>query len=487
MRFFTCLTFVALLGAALPTHAQSCPSLVDSPILSNSVDDVPAAAGVQVITYQGAYASPRPNHQLAFIQINSNEQKVWFTIDVGFKTTLMPVFYNRRYRADANSPWYWEFSASPIVTSPGGFPNCVLYSATPRFAASDGVYYKYIMYMVYQPHSCDGKVMGFGTFSLSNDGICWTSMKPLHHSSGPSAACAPDLGSNLVQVEAISAIDNGAYQIFLLGMEGDAPTLANANHADWPYLSWGYAAPYSVDQVVMDFTVKKPGCEPYLYGSMPSIEYGSSVSKCGLVDMYTSELYDSSNPTRFHPYSYFFNMTSAWDAASGDIYVTRAYPYPYDRHALTGQLPLDIPSDGQRPVSSLFNSVMGSYQDVQGCGDGNLAGYPNRYQIYRMHLGDLSVASFTTLNTAYWTFVSDNGGSVGYGSNTLTRSAYLNSVQTAGSFDAGAASFLRDGAGLLVRTGTSATVLAGNTVRSTLSSGPCYTTGAERIFAVTLP
>ena len=76
---------------------------------------------------------------------------------------------------------------------------------------------------------CNGVQFGFAMVQYSADGRNWSYSMPLHHAGGPSARCAPELGSNLVQVEALDAVDDGQGTIRLIGMEGNVSTLLDPN------------------------------------------------------------------------------------------------------------------------------------------------------------------------------------------------------------------------------------------------------------------
>lgn len=469
--FLKRLSLIALLfvlAFALPAYPQ-CPTLVDSPVLSTSPDDVPPAENAWLINDSGVAALARPNHQVAFIQTGPNEQKIWFSLDFGVQdNTPAPtwgVFYNRRYRADANSPWYWEFTNSKSVTSFSAFVDAVLYSPTAKYYDQYGQPHKYIMFLVNQPQACDGPIAGFAMESFSDNGTCWTPMIPMNHLGGPSADCAPELGSDLVQTEAFGAIDGGN-TIYLVGVEGDNTSLI-------PYYNmWSSALTFGTVSVYSPWSLQ---LGPYYSGSSSGIFLP--------VDPTLRASYPA-DPNRYQPYAYFENMALAWDEPNGDLYISRGYPYPYDRRNDLYNC-CNVPSWRQQGATFMYNYASSFYQKVGGCGTYAPALYPNRYQVYKMHLGTLS--NWQQLYFGTWTLLSDNGNSAGYESNITLASTPLVMGQTNGGRDAGAASFLLDNTGRLVRNGGYGTVFAGSTLHEKLSIGPCRQTGNERIVANQIP
>ena len=85
------------------------------------------------------------------------------------------------------------------------------------------------------------------------------------------------------------------------------------------------------------------------------------------------------------------------------------------------------------------------------------------------------------LHTGTWTLVADRGNYAGYQQSAVSPygPASLTAGQTAGTRDAGAASFLRDPSGNLVRTGGAGYVFGASTLMETLSVGPCRVTGRQ--------
>jgi len=450
LRLLSLVVLSSLILAATSAVAQ---------VPSNSLDDVPPGYDAWLTTYYGGLVRFGPNHQLAYVQTGPNEQKVWFSIDVGLNAGMGHSYYNRRYRADASSPWYWEFSLSQAIWGTTGFVDTVLYSPMPRYQDPSGHAWNYIMYAVHQPGACDGAQFGFAMVQYSADGRNWYSSMPLHHAGGPSAPCAPELGSNLVQVEALDAVDDGQGTIRLIGMEGNVSTLLDPNNMDQTFASWGTSGYATSSDVTIDASLS-PVTNSGIFSPTPP---GAG--------------------SRFRTYSYFFNMAMAWDPVNGDLYWTRGYPYPFDRHFELGSL---VPSPSVTTQQWVMNSYWGGTQLVDGCA-GSPATYPNRYQIYRMHLGTLS--NFAQLHTGTWTLLADRGFSNGYLQDAVEpRAAQLVPGQTHGTRDEGAASFLRDGQGNLVPTTGIGTVFGASTLMSQLSArsntdGPCHVLGDERIVA----
>ncbi|HKO54548.1 MAG TPA: hypothetical protein VJ276_01650 [Thermoanaerobaculia bacterium] len=428
---------------------------------------MPPGAGARVLDYSGNFFNAPPNHLMAFVQTGPNEQMVWFTVCVAFRTQPVRFFnhFNRRYRADANSPWYWQYSTSPAFSDPNGLPGFitqVLYSPTPKYSQyPGGPLYKYVMFFCDQPWACNGPTAGYGMVSLSNDGICWTPEAPMRRAGGPSSTCAPQFGNNLVPLEASGAIDGGN-TIYFVYMEGDNTTLIHDYNMNHNYGHWGTINPTSV----VDLTIGGD----------------TDLSDAGLFNPH-APLNDGSIPDRFRSYAYLMNLAVAWDAASGDLYLTRAYPYPYDR-CNTCRDP-QVPSELQDEPTVLYNNYYGADQYVADCG-GQAALYPNRYQIYRMHLGALS--SFPLVHTGTWTLLADRGWGAGYESRFTYTPTALVAGQTNAGRDSGAASFLVDGAGQLVRSNGIGYVFPGPTLHELLSNGrPCHTTGFERVVLTAIP
>jgi len=289
-------------------------------------------------------------------------------------------------------------------------------------------------------------------------------MTPLRRTGGPSHACVPELGSNLMLVEAISPIDSGT-KIYLMAMEGDVALLVPPENMNQTFASW----------YTSEYTTATAAQRPLHY----------TVSVQGVVNPLGDPYYlpyTPNDPARFMPYAYFFNLTTAYDPTNGYLYVTRAYPYPYDRRATYN--PTYTPSMAQRQVTFLWNSYAGARQNVQGCAE-SPATYPNRYQVYRMYIW--SPENFELVNWKTWELVSDNGGAVGYENLNGSPVPLTHPNQTAGTRDAGAATLFRTKSGNLVRSNGSAFVFAGSSLRENLSAGPCRTTGNERVVLTPLP
>jgi hypothetical protein len=449
---------------------QTCNGLpADSPVLSTSPDDIPPAAGGYVIAHDGHYFLGIANHVMGFVQTGPNEQKVWFTLN--HDKQFVNCYYNRRYRADSSSPWYWEFSQSPNVLS---FPiqpgdqwaslviDTVLYSPTPKYGWNQN--YQYVMYSTYQPHSCDLTVMGFAYVCYSTDGVCWTTPQPMRHTGGPSATCAPALGSDLVQVETLDAIDGGD-TIYLMGIDGNTATLAQPGNMSGTGTTWGHASRFSPDTLV--------------------VEQSHIVSPYGMLNPLA--LQSTCDPDKYRPYAYFMNLAIAYDDVNGDLYVSRAYPWPYNRHGAVGdpcRSGQTTPGTDQMTGASLWNMYLGQYQQVQGV-DGPPGTFPNRVQIYKLHIG--SLANFGMVTSAIWTLVADYGNAVGYELGSFNQ-PLVDAQQTNMGHDYDAASFLRNGAGFLQLYDDGAPHIFGSTGnRTNLSVGVPYTTGNERTYFLTFP
>lgn len=220
------LTLLCLLAGVPSAHAQSCVLPPDSLISAPTLDSIPPGS-YTILTHTGVRAEVTANGRLAVVEMNDNEQRVWFGPDTSPGTGR--IYYNRRYRATVSSPWYWQYSKSIQIMNLGGTsagPNSVLYSATPKYQdANDASHplYKWVMYLVSQPSDCDGAVGGILYAAYSNDGVCWTGLRQARRIGGPSFPCSE--GSEVVPIESIAAIDGGS-TIYFLHVEGDlAPLL----------------------------------------------------------------------------------------------------------------------------------------------------------------------------------------------------------------------------------------------------------------------
>jgi hypothetical protein len=304
------LVFLTVL--AFPAGAQICSPIfpAESPVVSNSPDDIPAT-NIDIITYTGALAKARANHNIAFVEISPNEQQVWFGSDAN--PSLGRCFYNRRLRDPITLQWTWRYSYSPEVirypTPTSGGAGAVLYSSTAKYKdpttvtmTSPGTLYKYVMYQVVQPGACDGAVAGFVYYSLSNNGTCWTTPRAATRPGGPSFNCSTAV-TNSVPVETVSAIDNGS-TIYLVGLEGDIS-----------------------NQLAPPVTVLDPDGNPRRYNNMNKTltALGSaSTSDPGLITILgaltTNGMFvpkygpaNIANPDRYKTFAYFIDMDMAWD------------------------------------------------------------------------------------------------------------------------------------------------------------------------------
>lgn len=455
----------ALSFSSLPA-AGSCPTLpAQSPIAAPDPSDVPRANNALLYDYQQNWFEGKQNHVMAFVQTGPDEQKVWFTVNsVPHYTT---VFYNRRFRTSSTAAWQWAYAKSIAVTSfesPGSaVVNAVLYSPTAKYRAGGATGYKYVMYSTYQPKSCDGAVMGYAMVSFSNDGTCWSAPQPMSDPDGVTSACDPSLGTNLVETESFDVIDAGTMTL-LAGMGGHVPTLANTANMDSTQSWWGYSNLPDMRQ---------------LYRPPSHV-----ISKNGIVSPEGIQ----SSTRRYKTYSYLMNPAIAWDDANGDLYLTRAYPYPYDRVGSS-----HIPSMRQQyPKTSYPNPNLldengnVAMQEVAGC-FGGPGVFPNRVQVYRMHIGALTYANFAKVSTGTWTLMSDIGNSAGYEWDVTLQNIPIAAPQTSVGRDYGAASFLRDGAGRLQIEGGNAFMFPATQMYASLSIGPCRVTGLERSFLTVVP
>jgi hypothetical protein len=461
-----CLAMLLTLLAASASAQVICP--VDfpaaSPVLSSSPDDIPSTND-HILTYTGAHAAGRANHNMSFMQTGPNEQKVWFFTD-NTSVDHEHVYYNRRYRANSSSPWYWEFSASPAVGTAFGD---VLYSASPRYKDTrTNTLYSYVMYQVVQPIECNTESAGYLQVVFSNDGICWTTPQWVTRLGGPMSTC---LGmSNTVPVEWITAFDDGT-DIKLIGVEGSIAYLLDYQHMD--------------DTAVIGYSPATSPSNLYLYES-------SAVVNTGVSSPYTlvpSWYYSYTN--RFQPYNYFMNVQAAFDPSTGDLYLGRAYPYPFDRGPASD---MDreselVPEGGQAAAVMMYDSATGRTVQVGGCNYAP-ATLPNRIQLYKMHIGSMSNFGALASSGSSWALLADLGNASGYSnivSGTYVSTTPLTYTQTNAGRDYGSATFIRDGHGNLVRESGVASYFGGDTFELSKSNGPCRVTGLERETLLTVP
>jgi len=474
-----CLVILFLLVLAAPLGAQQpvCPTMFPptSPVFSSSPDDIPPT-DVDITTYTGATAKGRANHNISYVEIGPNDQRVWFGVDAA--PGLFRTFYNRRVRANSLSPWQWQYSSSPVVIEyqapASAGPATVLYSSTAKYRdTTTSNLYEFLMYQVFQPGSCDGVVAGFLYVSFSHDGICWTPPRKVTRPGGPSFPCYPQI-TDTVPIEAMSAVDGGN-TLYLVGVEGDIQQLAppvtvlDLNGEPRRYNN-------------MDRTLTAIGTASVNDPALITILGGVSAAGMLIPDVGPA---NGANPNRYKGYAYFMNLQTAWDPTTGDFYLGRGYPYPYDRGSLQPIGRFDPPTGGNTPTTSQTTFTYIGPSPVVGClpTPGTL---PNRIQIYRMNIGSLS--NFTQLSTGTWTLALDAGGAVGYGFDSPSSATTpLVMGQTNSSRDWGAVSFLRNREGNLVRYGTTAYFFGADTYKQSKGMGPCRVTGNERVLLGTIP
>ena len=469
--------FFVFLAIALPMSLFGqviCPSgfPASSPVLSSGLDDIPATND-HLLTYTGAHAAGTANHNMSFMQTSPNEQKVWFFTD-NASLDHEHIYYNRRYRANSSSPWYWEFSVSPAVTSYGATAGAVLYSAAPRYVDTrTNTAYSYVMYQVVQPPECIPESAGYMQVVFSNDGICWTNPRWATRVGGPMSQCLAIWDS--VPVEQVTAIDDGT-DIKLIGVEGSIPYLSN-------YMNMNETA-------VIGYSPAADPSRVYLY-EWPK------VTALGVVSPYTLHPWWSySYENRFQPYNYFMNLQAAYDSSTGDLYIGRGYPYPFDRGpGYYGDLrdSLLVPGWGQADAVMMWDPHLNRDVQVGGCNSAP-ATLPNRIQVYKMHIGSMSNFAALGSTSSYWTLLSDLGGETGYG-NSVDGYYYKTALtypQTNAGRDYATVSFVRDGQGNLVRENGVARYFGGDSFESLKTSTvptnqPCNVTGLERETLLAIP
>jgi hypothetical protein len=467
------LTPIVLLSfwLAVYAEAQTCVSPPsDSPILAPTLDTIPPVIDT-ILTYTGARAEARANAKVAFIEVNENEQRVWFGVDSS--PGLGKTYYNRRYRANSSSPWYWQYNHSIKLIDLGNssaLPASVLYSSVAKYRDPlniTGALYKYVMYLVSQPSACDGGILGYMYVSFSDDGICWTPIRRGTVPDGPIAICGPDTGKkDMVPIEVMSAIDGGD-TIHLMIMEGDASKLLPHNSMDRTYAHIAYASPAAPTQI-----------QWYGNADVDIVKFGV-FSPSG-----------SPSSTRYQTYNYFMNLDMAFDPTNGYLYVARGYPFPFDRWAdvYNAQVPCHWQGD---PVV-LYDPVRNANAGVSGC---YMSPYTitNRVQIYRMYLGGIGNFPITAYhsNNYVWQLVADWGGDIGY----TIASSYGNCAYAARTDprqqnvgrDYAYLTFLRDRVGNLVLYNGAPMVLAGDSFKLSKGYGLCHITGTETVTLATFP
>jgi hypothetical protein len=476
----TAAILLLLCACSAPLSAQVwCYGMpANSPVPSYSPSDVPAT-GFDILTYTGSHAKARVNHNHAYVQINDNEQRVWFAPD----SNLHRTFYNRRYRAYPGAQWYWQYSVSPVVidfgpnTSTG--PGSVLYSATPKYVDTrNNETYEYMMFIVNQPARCNGVSGGFLYLAYSHDGICWTSIQQAQNYSAPlytndnSAGCWANT-PYLIPLEAVSAFDAG-YWVYVLLMEGDI--YHELYKAGGSYFEHNDA----FNRTFLYPVYMRSNNPSYVYPYPNNHEYEAGTAGLFVPLFY----YDSPNPDRYKPYNYFFNMQAAYDPLTGDLYVGRGYPYPYDRGSMNlGDQPQYsvTPEHNQAAGVEMVDPATGQSVTVGGCISAP-ATLPNRIQLYKMNIGNNSL---NNLHLGTWTFLGDFGGPYGFDNERahygVAEITPLQPGQTNVGRDYGALSFIRDGAGNVVRENGFITYLPADTIMQPKGHGPCHVTGLEGI------
>ncbi len=474
------LSLLFAFSALADLASYTVPLPAPSPVLSTSIDDIPPSA-INALLYDGTLHPARANFLLSYIEVNANDQRVWF--NPAAAEALAAICYNRRYRADANSPWYWQYSVSPVLQvvtdNPGVQPwnrppsivtSQVLYDPVNQFY-SGSAYYPFIMYTVWQPSTCNGVVGGFLHISFSSDGTTWSAPRQVIRPGGSEYPCWSG-HLNTMAVESAGAVYDGA-QIYLSAVEGDFTLLADPNNMDNPYTYIATSARSSPGTV---WFYDNPNISAQnLVGN--SWSYGTT--------------YGSGSPiNRFYTYQYFFNMQLAYDDVHGDIYLSRAYPYGYDRIG-GGGYPV-TPFATIVYDKKLVNPENGLQTTVEGCA-GSPGTLPNRIQIYKKHIGALS--NFGSLGTSYWTLVADYGLDVGYLAASNPNNPFGSPfnppanqyMQTNVGRDLMSANFVTDGFGHLKFYNSTAYFLGGDGYASLLSRGPCRVTGLERSTLYALP
>lgn len=429
-----------MLGLFLPVATAEA-----QPVLSSSPADIPATVATS-INSDGATFRTKANLLVAMIQLNENEQRVWFGVDSDLN--ISEVFSNRRSRANSTSPWYWDrdVSSATILNDAQASVQAtdVFYSDTPAFRdVRTGTWYKYVMYLVYQL-PCTPAVAGHIQVAFSNDGTTWTDRAYATYANGPtpSVECTltTDWGSSVVgvtgiKVEAMSAVrDPTSGRIHIVGVEGDTAFLANPSMMSQTQTYRGWAE-----------------------SSNPALIYrGNQISSAGLFN----PRLPGTVGDQYETYHYFINLGMTYDASSGTLYLGRGYPYPFTRDQGSPVTPCEMQYASCKPSPETL---------------------PNRIQIYKMNIG--SLASISVIDAGTWVLVGDFGHMSGY-RNVFSSASCMNTPlqpnQTNNNKDYASVSFLRDRNGHAQLVGGQLQVLAGDSEELYKSQGnACFVTGSE--------
>lgn len=254
--------------------------------------------------------------------------------------------------------------------------------------------------------------------AFSNDGITWTAIKKILEPGAEYHQCLQNSGDPTglaVSVEAAGVIRQGS-SIYIIALEGSIPAL-NANATN--------------TQRTLTFLYTSTVFNPL------NVNYQGEVSKNGMFNP---------NIASQTLYRYWVNVGVAFDSSTGNLYMGRVYPYPFDLGNVT---PCNQTPSCLSDISTL----------------------PVRAQAYRMNIGSLS--NISAITTGTWTQLVDWGHVTGYKyiSGSFCVSSSLVIGQTNKGIDFDSINFLRTPYGLLH--GTRRMYLAG--LSGTRSQGNCVT------------
>lgn len=264
-----------------------------------------------------------------------------------------------------NTDGTWEYPDSIKIISQSEFPmfgndhgsvamGDVLYSNTAIFKNPDDLhYYKYVMYLVYQPEVSN--TAGAIYVSFSDNGVDWTFMQ---HATYPEAPCNPYYdNAPIIPVEAVGAIFDGT-TIYIIEIEGHLEKISSQN----------------ISQTLTYFATANIN-NPTLF----NIE-------C----MLPSTGMFIPNKASFGPgYCWYINLGIAYDNINNYLYIGRGYPYG-----------VDLSGETAYPTSCQSHCISG------------IATYPVRVQVYRMPLDSLD--HIDAIQNGTWELIVDLGNKTGY-------------------------------------------------------------------------
>lgn len=195
----------------------------------------------------------------------------------------------------------------------------VLKSDSAEFKnASDQLYYNRVMYFVYQPLALVNTTAGFGCVAFSNDGLDWSAPKLRVVEGDPSQVIACDSADESTQkFEMISGIKDAA-TMYMVGVEGDIPTIIQYANADRSLT--------------------------YLYLTGPSSPHALTYQG----ELPTAGLFNPNIPNGTQD-RFFRNLDVTYDPTTDKVLMLRATPFPYLFEDVTYPY-LGVPCSGECPA-----------------------------------------------------------------------------------------------------------------------------------------